>query len=139
MTKKKQANGSGVLELKLKLNHRLRLLGILPPKGGIATARLVRSLIERLSLSPEEIRCECPRGNDGRVREHRKSCLNFQQFDMDGNVRTTWNVEADRGRTFNFGGFDVELIVSRLKKLDQDGELTSDMVELWDMFIGDSK
>lgn len=104
----------GVMIAKLKIADRLRLLGILPPTGGLATIRLVRDLRERFSLGKEE--------------------LEKLEVKTEGDF-VRWNVEKDKGREFTLGGFEIELIISSLRKLDKEEKLTPDLVSLWDQFV----
>lgn len=104
----------GVLTTKLKVAERLRLLGVLPPQGGLATIRLVRDLRERLSLQEEEIERLNVKVDEGLVR---------------------WSVEKDKGREFSFTGFEIELVVSSLRKLDKEEKMTPDLIPLWDIFV----
>lgn len=104
----------GVVNTKLMLAERLRLLAVLPPVGGLATVRLVRELRERLSFGKEEA-----------------ESLGAKTV----GESITWNPEKDKGREFSFGGFEVELIISALRKLDTDKTMTPDLVPLWDVFV----
>lgn len=103
-----------VMTAKMKLPARLRLLGILPPQGGLATIRLVRDLRERLSLAKREA--------EG---------LEVQQ----GDGTITWNAEKDREKEFSFSGFEIELIVASLRKIEKEERLTPDLLALWDQFV----
>jgi len=104
---------TGVLTTKLSLGDRLRMLAILPTEGGIATVRLVRELRDRFSVQKEEAE---------------KIGL------KEANGLLTWQEGSDKPKEFSFSGFELELIISRLRKLDKDEKLTPDLIPLWDTF-----
>ena len=105
---------SALVEISLSAVERVTLLMTLPEQGGIATARLVQKLRDRLNLTPEEVKR-----------------LNIV-IDKD---RMQFDVAKDRSRSFGFSGFEVELIVSRLRALDKDEKISVQHVSLWAKFI----
>lgn len=110
----KTSQKPGVMTARLKLADRLHLLSVLPPKGGLATIRLVRDLRERLSLGKEELERLEVKSEEDTLR---------------------WNAEKDKEKEFSFSGFEIELVVSSLRKLDKEEKMTPSLVPLWDTFV----
>lgn len=111
MTQRQQSNG--LVRAHLHLRQRLGLVGILPAEGGLVTVRLVNELRSRLLPSATEI-----------------ETIHLVQ---DGD-RVTWD-RNDRGATYSFSGFEVELIISRLRELETAKKMTPELLPLWDVFV----
>lgn len=103
-----------LVSISLSAAERMVLLGtVLPAEGTITTARLVRALREKLALTAEE--------------EKRLGVK------LEGDI-LRFSTTKDRPRSFGFGGFEIELIVSRLRRLDKEEKLTEQHVSLWEKF-----
>jgi len=112
MTKK--AAEDKTIAVGLTIGERVQLLQVLPEKGPIATMRLVRKLNERLGFTTAEIK-------DHQI-----------LFGPDGRVQ--WQ-DVKWERTFRFGGFELEMIMANLRRLNDANTLTMAHVSLWDKFI----
>lgn len=102
--------------MKLTVLERITTLNILPPEGNFLTLKIVRKLREALSFTEEE--------------------LKTFEIVQEGH-RITWNSTADTsgGTEIPIGEKATDLIVTALKKLDQEGKLTEQHVSLYEKFI----
>ena len=101
------------MEYQLGVKDRLMLLNVLPPEGNLATIRIVTEL--RLALSFSEA-------------EH----ADLQLVQMEGGG-LKWNPNAP-SREFEIGAKGQEIVRAALKKLDDDKKLTTDHIEICDIF-----
>ena len=104
------------MEYELGIRDRLVLLAILPAESGLATIRIINDM--RLALAPTEAEFG-----------------DLQMEQIDTNLR--WNVEAEEAagpRSFEIGAKGQEIVRAALKKLDDDKKLTTDHIEICDIF-----
>ena len=113
-----KASSNGLVTIKLGIVDRFSLLSILPIESGIATIRLVDRMSKKLTPDEKE-----------------QEVIELKPL-PDGGV--SFKAEKGSDRNFSFSGFEVELVVQRLKKLDKDEKLTKAHMKLWDKFeLGD--
>lgn len=100
---------------KLNVMERIVLLTILPQEGNIATLRLMRKLREELSMTADEL----------------KKYEMKQKGDQ-----LTWSPKlAKESKDFKFDDFGIELIKSKLRKLNEDKKLEEKHFSLYEKFI----
>ena len=114
-----KASSNGLVTIKLGIVDRFSLLSILPIESGIATIRLVDRMSKKLTPDEKE-----------------QEAIELKPI-PDGGI--SFKAEKASDRNFSFSGFEVELVVQRLKKLDKDEKLTKAHMELWDKFVVDKK
>ncbi len=101
--------------MKLNTFERLILLNILPQEGDFTTLKIVRKLRETLSFSEEE---------------HKRL-----QFKQDGE-QVKWLTEGDIEKDINLGEKATDIVVSTLKKLNEQKKLKDEHYSLYEKFIG---
>jgi hypothetical protein len=99
--------------MKLSIRQRLLLLPVLPEKGSLLTIRIVRELREALSFDEGEI-------------------VEFNL--MQNNGRVTWDESKDKGKEIDIGPRAQTIILDRLKELDSSQALTTDHLEICELF-----
>jgi hypothetical protein len=114
VAKPKSIDKGNEISVALTIGERFKVMELLPEKGPIATVRLVRELADKLSLTQTEIK------------DHKVFSL------PDGTTR--WE-DVKYERRFRFGGFELELVLSNLRKADSESRLTAAHVPIWDKFI----
>ncbi len=102
--------------MELGVFDRLILLNILPKEGDFTTLKIIRQLREDLSFTEEE-----------------HKALKFEQ--NEGNVK--WQTAADKPRKINIGDKAKEVIVTVLKKLNEQKKLTEQHFSVYEKFVGD--
>ena len=100
--------------MKLSVNDRLILLGVIPREGDFTTLKIVRNMRDELSFTEEE---------------HKK--LNFRQ---EGDM-TYWE-EGLEDKEVNFGEKATDIIVDAFKKLNDQKKLRIEHMELYEKFVG---
>jgi hypothetical protein len=101
--------------MKLDVSERIRLLGILPEKGNLLTLKIVSTLRDDLSFSEKELK-------DWKI--------------VTTPDRITW-ADGSKEKEVKIGEKAKEIIVNRLKEMDEKEELTIPDINLWDRFVGD--
>lgn len=100
---------------KLSLTERFTLLGILPAEGNFATLKVVRTLRENLSLTEEEI-------------------VEYEVKQIGDQIQ--WSaLKAQTEKEIEFADFAVDLIKSKLKKLNDDNKLGDRQFSLYEKFV----
>lgn len=102
------------MEYKLTVKNRLVLLSILPAQGSLLTIRIARELLEALSFGEAE---------------HRDAQIENLEG---GGVK--WKEGAIPDKTVDVGPKAADMIRAALEKLDKEQKLTSDHLDLCDMF-----
>lgn len=114
--RKKREEKEAKLSRKLTIGERFALLSILPEKGGLATAKLVRDLRDKLLPNPVELKK-----------------VNVREDPETGQI--VWDGEKDTGKNFSFAGFETKLIVEKLQKLDKEEEVSVQHIPLFEKFV----
>jgi len=99
--------------MKLSVNDRLILLGIIPLQGDYTTLKIVRDMRDELSFSEEE---------------HKK--LQFRQEE----TMVFWE-EGLEDKEISFGEKATDIIVDAFKKLDSQKKLRIEHMELYEKFV----
>lgn len=99
----------------LDVRERIILLDILPALGDFSTLKIVRKLREELSFNEEE---------------HKK--LGFKT--LPGEI-TAWNAENEPNKDIQIGEKANDIIVSSLKKLNDEKMLKQDHFSLYEKFV----
>ena len=107
--------------MKLNIEERLMLLGVLPQEGNFVTLKIVRKLKEELSFSEEEL-------------------AKYKIVQDPKNNQVKWNAEADSKdqKDIKMGGEATALIVKSLKDLDKDNKLVPQQLSLYEKFMTES-
>ena len=102
--------------MKLTVIERVSLLGVLPTEGNFVTLKIVRQMRESLSFTEDEIKT-----------------LSLRQ---DGD-QIMWNALAETpgGTEIAIGEKAKEIIAESLKKLDQQGKLTEQLISVYEKFV----
>ena len=100
--------------MKLSVNDRLILLGIIPMQGDFTTLKIIRNMREELSFSEEE---------------HKK--LQFRQEE----TMMYWE-EGLEDKEINFGQKATDIIIDAFKKLNEQKKLRIEHMELYEKFVG---
>lgn len=101
--------------MKLSVKERFLLLNTLPLNGTHATLKIVRQLRERLSFTESE---------------HAEFEIKEPAPD-----RVVWNQAKERDVEITIGPKGTSIIVDTLKKLDESGNLSLELVTLADKFL----
>jgi hypothetical protein len=107
------------MKFNLTLVQRLSLLNNLPEKGTFITLKIVRKLRESLSLSEEEIK--------------------YYNIHQEGNNVTWDNTKSDEVKEIEIGEKALDIIKDTLKKLDENKELSTKELDLYEMFVENTK
>ena len=109
------------MEIKLSIRDRLKLAELMSSEvGSFATMKLIRVLLEELSLSDEEI----------------KAC-SFKQIPGDnGTSQMLWLEEKDPMKLCQIGEVALTTIQRKLKQLDSCNALKNDQLDLYEKFAG---
>jgi hypothetical protein len=102
------------VKMKLTVNDRLILLGVIPLQGDFTTLKIIRNMRDELSFSEEE---------------HKK--LNFRQ---EGEMMF-WE-EGLEDKEVNFGEKATDIIIDAFKKLNEQKKLRIEQMELYEKFVG---
>jgi hypothetical protein len=119
--------------MELTVKERLQLASVLPPTGNITTLRIVRQLKEKLSFSEEEHK-------EFQIRDAGEP-LDWMKPDAEGNKPVcpqgsiAWNEEKERPVDIPIGEKAMDVIVEALKAANERGQLTLDMIDLYDKFV----
>lgn len=100
--------------MKLGVQERLILLGVLPQEGDFVTLKIVRQLQSDLSFSEEEIKR-----------------YNFKE----DKKRIHWDNEDKQGKEIEIGDKAKEIIATALKKLNDTKELKMSQLSLYEKFV----
>jgi len=99
--------------MKLSVNSRLILLGIIPLQGDFTTLKIIRDMRDELSFSEEE---------------HKE--LQFRQEE----TMVYWE-DGFEDKEINFGEKATDIIVDAFKKLDGQKKLRIEHMELYEKFV----
>ena len=100
--------------MKLSVNDRLILLGVIPLQGDFTTLKIVRDMRDELSFSEEE-----------------HKILKIRQ---EGEMMF-WE-EGLEDKEINFGEKATDIIVDAFKKLNDQKKLRIEQMELYERFVG---
>ena len=146
----KVAQFKGIVQEKLSVLDRFTLLSILPQTGDFLTLKIMRKLREALSFNEEDhaayrfeglYRCKgCgyeaflsynhdPRNEDCAVEDCNSKLI------YTGSQR--WDNSVPQEREIEIGDIGRGLIVSALKKLDEEKKLTERHFGLYEKFVGE--
>jgi hypothetical protein len=103
------------MKIGLNVGDRLLALGILPQEGSFITLKMTRGLVDKVGLKPEEI-------------------TEFEVKEDGGMIR--WNSAGMAPKDFEFAEAEVELFKKALKKKDEDGTLRTEMLPIYEKFVG---
>ena len=104
--------------MKLNVLERLILLSILPKEGNFTTLKIIRKLRETLSFSEEE-----------------HKALKFKEEDG----RLFWDSSYEALKDIHVGEKAEDVIVSTLKKMDEEKKLTDEHFSVYEKFIDKRK
>jgi hypothetical protein len=104
--------------MKLNVNERFAILGLLPKEGNFLTLKIIREQKELLSFSDDE------------VKEY--------EFTVNGD-NVNWNIEKEKKE---IGEKDIkitntckDIIIAKLKELDQKNKLAENYFTIYEKFI----
>lgn len=100
--------------MKLSVFERMILLNILPREGDYTTLKIVRNLRDDLSFSEEE---------------HK-----VLQFKQEGDTMF-WKTDADKPKDVSIGEKAKDIIITVLKKLNDEKKLTDQHFGLYEKFV----
>jgi len=100
--------------MKLSVNDRLILLGVIPLQGDFTTLKIVRDMRDELSFSEEE-----------------HKILKIRQEE----TMMFWE-EGLGDKEINFGEKATDIIVDAFKKLNDQKKLRIEQMELYEKFVG---
>lgn len=132
--------------MKLFIKDRMMLMQVLPEAGNLADMLMVRKLQEKVGLTAKDHEkfklrvgtkpCECAVG--GQANSECPICKGKGEVPVEGTVQ--WDQKKDQGLDIEFRGPETALIVQALKKLDAEGKLTLQFVDICEKFgIGDEE
>ena len=103
------------MKYSMNLLEILFFLNLLPKASNVATLRIVQKVMKDVGITDEE----------------------FKKYKIvqDGN---TFNFDPKKGKekkTFEIGEIAAQLIVTELKRLDQESKVTQDQLSLYDLFV----
>jgi len=101
----------------LNNEERLRLLGILPIQGSIATIKILRELREELSFDEEE-----------------KAEINLQELPTDKPDEFDFHWDSDRMVDFRIGDERRRIIMDAFRKLDRSETFPDSLLNLYNRF-----
>jgi len=100
--------------MKLNVLERLQLLQILPKEGNFVTLKIVKTLLNNISIGEKE----------------------FKEFDIkQTGEQLTWNAKGNEDRELEIGEKATDIIIEVLKKVDKEGKLNNQMLSLYEKFI----
>ena len=102
------------MKIKLGVAERMNLVGILPAEGNFATQKVVRDLRDRVGFTQKELGVIGYKVEDDRV---------------------LWDAEKAKEKEYDFGKYEVEVIVEALQQFDKDEKLTAQQLPLYEKFI----
>jgi hypothetical protein len=113
----KKAEKKAGFSVSLGFSERLLLRNILPQKGSIAVMRIVQDVIERIEVTSKEWKQVTPSEVEGGI---------------------SWDLEKEpKPKSFDFEGFELEVVTRELRQLSDKEELTAAMITLYDKFVGE--
>ena len=98
----------------LNVGERLTVLNIMPKEGNFVTLRMIRTLINKLAPSAEEI-------------------TEFEILAENNTVR--WNVKGNVPIDFEFADAEVDLIKKELKRMDSENKLPMEVFSVYEKFV----
>ena len=101
--------------MKLNLNERFAVLQIIPKEGSFATLKIINDL--KLALAPTEA-------------EHKEFGI-VTEGEM-----LKWNTKGTEEREIKIGEMATDMIVTALKKLDEEKKLTQSQFTIYEKFNG---
>jgi hypothetical protein len=101
------------MRIGLNVGERLIVLNIIPKEGNFVTLRMIRTLINRLAPSAEEI-------------------TEFEILAENNTVR--WNVKGNVPIEFEFADAEVDLIKKELKRMDSENKLPMEVFPVYEKF-----
>jgi len=103
--------------LNFSIGERVGLLSVLPDRGTIATMRIVRDLTDALGFSEEE--------------------LLQSEITQDG-TQLAWNPDKDPNKDIHVGEVGRTVMLDAIKDLDESGEVTSHILEVYERLESES-
>jgi len=116
-----------MLEMKLKIAHRIMILNLLPAEGNAVTLRIVRELQTALSFTEKEIKEKFLRQAGGRFLWGNPEKKGSDAKDVDGPVPVCIGKKAR------------EIIKDELVKVDGANKLRAELLPLYDHFVEGKK
>lgn len=102
------------MKIGLNVGERMIVLGLMPKEGSIVTLKMIRTLVEKLGLSAEQMK-------------------EFEVVEDGDMVR--WNRKGQELIEFELVDAEVELIKKQLKKMDAENKLQQQMVPVYEKFV----
>lgn len=100
--------------MKLNVLERLQLLQILPKEGNFVTLKIVKTLLNNISIGEKE----------------------FKEFDIkQTGEQLTWNEKGNEEREIEIGEKAMDIVADTLKKVDKEGKLNNNMLSLYEKFV----
>lgn len=96
------------MKIGLNIKDRLTIISILPTQGKITELVDVMDLVKILKFSEEE-----------------KKLVDY----IENNGKITWNIEKDKTRDFDVTVDQIRIIQSTIKKMDDAGEITLNILD----------
>lgn len=104
--------------MKLNIQERIMLAGILPNESNFLTLKIVRELQEKLSFTEEEIKE-----------------FELRQTVQDGQSMLNWNQKKEKEVEIPIGEKATDIITEALTKLNKENKLTQQIYSLYEKFI----
>lgn len=102
-------DGEGInMEVNLNIKDRITLISILPSTGKITDLVEVMDLVKLIKFSDEE-----------------RKLVNLEEKDG----RITWDISADTPKTYNINFAQVSIIKDTIKKMDDAGSISLNMLD----------
>ena len=99
---------------KLNIGERLMVMSILPKEGDFVTLRAIRDMVAKIGLSAKDMET-------------------YDVTQKEGVTR--WNKEGLKLAEIDFEVFELEIITSTLKKLNEDKKLTPQLFDVYEKFM----
>ena len=106
-----------VKTMKLNVVERLMLMPLLPQEGSFVTLRLVRTMVQKIGMSAEELK-------EFDIKE---------SADSDKKI-ITWNKKGDMEKDLKFEDKEIEVIVKALNDLNSKEKLSQREFSLYEKF-----
>ena len=104
--------------MELNILERITILQILPQEGNFITLNIVQKLREALSPTEKEFK-------------------DFEIVDKDGQI--SWNAKGREEIEIEIGEKAADIIVTALKKLDEEDKLTAHHLSIYNKFVNGGK
>lgn len=102
------------MKIGLNVGERMLTLAQLPQEGSFVTLKMIRGLVERIGMKPEEITL-------------------FEVKEADGQIM--WNRAGMEPIEYEFADAEIEIIAKSLKQKDTEGKLRQEMLPVYEKFV----